>query len=119
MSKKDKEEIRIVKKSNKWMIVLLIIIAILSLIIAKFIYEEKQEEILKNRKYYSLVDTSFYLQDGNLFILDSNDNPIQLPGDFSQMTISDYDDENHQANTNLANVYFYYELDDKIYLVMS
>ena len=87
MPNEDKEEIKIVRKSNKWIIILLIIvIVILCLMIAKFIYEQKQEEILKDRKYYSLVDTNFYLQDGKLFILDSNDNPIQVPGDFSQMS---------------------------------
>ncbi len=120
MPDENKEEMKVVRKSNKWMIVLLIIvIVILSLVIAKFIYEEKQEEILKDRKYYSLVDTNFYLQDGKLFILDNNENPIQVPGDFSQMTIADYEDENHQSNTKFGNVYFYYYLDDKIYLVMS
>lgn len=120
MPNEDKKEIKIVRKSNKWLIILFImIIVILSLIIAKFIYKEKQEEILKDRKYYSLVDTNFYLQDGKLFILDSDDNPIRVPGDFSQMTIADYDDENHQSNTKFGNVYFYYYLDDKIYLVMS
>lgn len=120
MPDENKEEMKVVRKSNKWIIVLLIIvIIILCLMIAKFIYEEKQEEILKDRKYYSLVDTNFYLQDGKLFILDGDDNPIQVPGDFSQMTIADYDDENHQSNTKFGNVYFYYYLDDKIYLVMS
>lgn len=126
MSKKIKnekaqsKEQKVKGKSSKWIIVvLLIIIVILICIICNFMYEKRQEEALKNTKYYSEVDKSFYLQDGKLFIFDIIGNPVQVPGDFSQMTVADYEEENHQSNPKIGNVYFYYKVDDKIYLVMS
>lgn len=115
----EKDFDKIIKNYKSLIIFFVIIIFVLISIISKFIYEKSQEEILKNRKYYSEIDKNFYLQQGKLFIPDSNNNLLQVPGDFSQMNASDYDEENHQSNTNLGNVYFYYKLDNKIYLVMS
>lgn len=116
----NEKDVKPMRRNNKWIIILLVIIIfVLISIISIFVYDKKQEEVLENIKYYSEIDNSFYLQNGKLFIIDSNDKSIQVPGDYSQMKISDYDEENHQSKINLGNIYFYYKIDDKIYLVMS
>ena len=112
------------KRNSKWIIILVLFI-IISLVYIVFdtLYKEKEipKENVENTNNYSdsTADKNFYLQDGKLFVLDSNNNPIQVPGDFSEMNMSDYEEENYQSNTKIGNIYFYYKLDNKIFLVMS
>ena len=117
----DENKNKIIK--NKWIIIIVIFIIVsLGFIVYDTLYQEdeKTKENLENtNNNYSDVDRNFYLQDGKLFVFDRNNNPIQVPGDFSQMKEADYDEENHQANTSIGNVYFYYKLNEKIYLVIS
>lgn len=107
-------------KNNKLIISLLVaLILILISIIGGFIYNAKREEILENRRYFAQIDKNFYLQKGKLFIFDTDGNPMQVPGDFSQMDPSDYEQPNHQSKIGYGKIYFYYKLDNKLYLVMS
>lgn len=107
------------KKFYYFIILLILIILSLTFIIGNYKYNEYKEEKIKNTKYYSQVDKNFYLQNGRLFVIDDNDNVIEVPGNFSQMNISDYDGENHQSKKNVGEICFHYKLDDKIYLIMS
>lgn len=86
--------------------------------------QEKQDEerkfLLENNKIKEADDSElFYLEEGKMFVLDYNKEPLQVPGDFSEMTKEDYKGQNHQANINYGDIYFYYELGEKIYLVKS
>ena len=84
----NEKDVKPMRRNNKWIIILLVIIIfVLISIISIFVYDKKQEEVLENIKYYSEIDNSFYLQNGKLFIIDSNDKSIQVPGDYSQMKI--------------------------------
>lgn len=105
--------------NKKIIIILLIIILVLAISLFQFIYEKNNEENLKYRKYYSKSDSSFYLQDSKLFILDKDENPILIPGDFSQMNPEDYYQDTYQSNIEFGNIYFYYKIDGKIFLVIS
>lgn len=75
------------------------------------VFEDDTEEYVK--------DDNFYIENGNLYILDYNKKPIQVPGNFSEMKETDYNPNNHQSMTNKANAYFYYIIDERIYLVIS
>lgn len=102
-------------KNKEWIVVVLI----LAIVLVSFIYQEKKEEIEKTRKHYSNIDKNFYIQNDKLFVLGKDGNEIQVPGDYSEMDATDYDFENHESNTEFGNLYFFYELDGKIYLVIS
>lgn len=125
MSDENKKDNNI-KRKSKWIIILLvfIIISLVYIVFDTLHKEEKQNEDVENTNNYanstSTAEKNFYLQDGKLFVLNSyNNSPIQVPGDFSEMNMSDYEDGSYQSNTKLGNIYFYYKLDNKIYLVMS
>ena len=81
---------------------------------------EKKIQREENFKSYSF-DKSFYLQNGDLYVLnDASNSYVKVPGDFSQMSMSDYWTENHKSNSKTTGgVYFYYRLDNKIYLVRT
>ena len=119
------------KKKIVYTIIIVIIIVIGYYYIWNWIDQNARVSIdntEENSDGYFLEDNSikeasdldkFYLEDGKLFVLNSKNEPIQVPGDFSEMTKDDYIGQNHQANTNYGDVYFYYELDNKIFLVKS
>ena len=104
---------------KKTIILATFILIIFLCCIGTYYYTNEKIREEKEFKIYSL-DKTFYLQDGNLFVLDSSKNYIQVPGNFSQMRISDYNNENYKSNINTTGgVYFYYNIDEKIYLVRS
>ncbi len=81
---------------------------------------EKKIQREKNFKSYSF-DKSFYLQNGDLYVLnDASNSYVKVPGDFSQMSMSDYWNENYKSNSKTTGgIYFYYKSDNKIYLVRT
>lgn len=81
-------------------------------------YELKEERYRQSVKNFS-EDNNFYLQGGELFTITYDSKYVKVPGDFSQMKIEDYKEENHQANPNFCGVYFYYESDEHIFLVRT
>ena len=128
-NKKDKNNKKdIISRKNKGIIIIVILVIIaLIYIVADTLYQEdnsknNMENSIENNTTANGEETSknFYIQDGKLFVIDNNNNrTIQVPGDFSQMNMSDYEEGTYQSNTSLGNIYFYYKLNDKIYLVMS
>ena len=102
-------------KNKEWIIVVLILVIVTGF----FIFQGKNEEAEKTKKHYSNIDKNIYLQNGKMFVIGQNGSEIEVAGDFSEMQIDDYSTENHQSNTDFGNLYFYYNLNKKIYLVMS
>lgn len=54
-----------------------------------------------------------------MYVISENNETFQVPGDFSNMTKSDYIEGNYQSKSNIGSVYFYYMVNGKIYLVIS
>lgn len=127
VDKNDKKDISGIRKNKGIIIIILLVIIALIYIVVDTLYQEHNsknniENNIENNTttYEDKTSKNFYLQEGKLFVLDSNNNKtIQVPGDFSQMNMSDYEEGTYQSNTSLGNIYFYYTLDNRIYLVMS
>lgn len=79
---------------------------------------KKEEMYRENVKNFS-EDKKFYLQNGKLFVINADSKYVRVPGDFTQMSLTDYREENHQANPKFGGIYFYYKLDGHIFLVRT
>lgn len=111
-----------IKNKKTIILIILIIIGLIFIVIDSLNNSDNSKNTVNdiNEINISTAEESknFYLQDGKLFVRDNN-RIISVPGDFSQMSMSDYVDGNYQSRTDIGNMYFYYKVDGKIYLVIS
>lgn len=66
-----------------------------------------------------LIKGNSSLKDGKMFVVSGEVGDIQVPGDFSEMKISDYTMDNYEDRAVVGGVFFWYRLDGDIYLVRS
>lgn len=128
-SKKDrnnKKDVSSRKNKGVIIIVILVIIALIYIVVDTLYQEDNSKSSMENSIENNTTtneeetNKNFYIQNAKLYVLDSyNNSPIQVPGDFSEMSMSDYEEGTYQSNTKFGNIYFYYKLGNKIYLVMS
>ena len=103
--------------------VIIVIILMLSLICLWMALRQvpKQAQPIEDAKEGAKVyaqDHTFYLQEGKLYVIRDNKS-IEVPGDFSQMKMSHYKEGTYQSKENMGNIYFYYQVDSKLYLVRT
>ncbi len=106
---------------KKIIIIIYIMLFTISICITSYFYvKQKQYTDKTNLKHYS-SDQSFYLQNEKLYVKDNlSEEYFLVPGDFSQMSMVDYQDENYKSNLNTTGgVYFYYRTNNRTYLVRS
>ena len=102
---------------NKTIAIIVLGCLILAVTIFTFYIESPKQNMMYIKEYSENED--FYLLNGMMYVKNNTDEYVQVPGDFSEMNISDYTKGTKKEKTSIGNMYFYYKKDGKIYLVLS
>lgn len=115
----DENSIKKFLKENTNKIIAIIVLAclILAVTIITFYIQSPKQNMMYIKEYSENED--FYLLNGMMYVKNNIGEYVQVPGDFSEMNISDYTEGTYQAKTSIGNMYFYYTNGGKIYLVLS
>lgn len=115
----DENSVKMIAKENTTKFIAIIVLAclILAVTIYTFYIESPKQNILSVKEYSD--NEEFYLENENMYVKNNSNEYVQVPGDFSEMSIIDYTEGTYQAKTNIGEMYFYYKKDGKIYLVLS